>query len=68
MVRILLGVSGMIKAITAYIEEGKWRGRGEMSLKIYNALGWLYQCLGNCLTIDRSVRQGDVSVLRRFVS
>ena len=35
MVRILLGVSGMIKAIIAYIEEGKWRGRGEMSLKIW---------------------------------
>ena len=68
MVTILLGVSGMIKSIIAYIEEGKWRGRGEMSLKIWNALGWLYQCLGNCLTLDRSVRQGDVSVLSSFVN
>ena len=39
MVRILLGVSGMIKAITAYVEERKWRGQGETFLKIWNALG-----------------------------
>ena len=39
MVRILFGVSCVIKAITAYVEEGKWRGRGERSLKIWNALG-----------------------------
>ena len=64
MVRILLGVSGVIKAVTAYIEEGKWRGRGE----IWNALGWVYQCLRNCLKLDRSVRQGDVSVLSCFVN
>ena len=31
--------NGVIKVITAYIEEGKWRGLGEMSLKIWNALG-----------------------------
>ena len=68
MVRILLGVSGVIKPVTAYIEEGKWTGRGEMSLKIWNALGWLYQCLRNCLKLDRSVRQLDVSVLCSFVN
>ena len=34
-----MSCSGMIKAITAYIEEGKWRGLEEIFLKIWNALG-----------------------------
>ena len=34
-----MSCSGMIKAITADIEEGKWKGREERSLKIWNVLG-----------------------------
>ena len=34
-----MSCSGMIKAITAYIEERKRRGLGEMFFKLWNALG-----------------------------
>ena len=38
--------SGVINSITAYIEEGKWRRLGEMSLKIWNALGTAISVFG----------------------